>query len=43
VSPQSPGEDWEANFSKRFPSLHGIEMETEIEIPKFPSLRTREV
>jgi AP2-associated kinase len=43
VAPQSPGEDWEANFSKRFPSLSGIEMETEIEIPKFPSLRTREV
>jgi AP2-associated kinase len=43
ATPQSPGEDWEANFSKRFPSLSGIEMETEIEIPKFPSLRTREV
>ncbi|KAJ5746362.1 hypothetical protein N7520_011544 [Penicillium odoratum] len=37
------GEDWEANFSRRFPSLSGIEMETEIEIPKFPKLRTREV
>lgn len=43
ATPQSPGEDWEANFSKRFPSLSGIEMETEIEIPKFPNLRTREV
>ena len=43
ATPQSPGEDWEANFSKRFPSLSGMEMETEIEIPKFPSLRTREV
>jgi AP2-associated kinase len=42
ATPQTP-EDWEANFSKRFPSLSGIEMETEIEIPKFPSLRTREV
>ncbi|KAJ5803252.1 uncharacterized protein N7503_005702 [Penicillium pulvis] len=37
------GEDWEANFSRRFPSLSGIEMETEIELPKFPKLRTREV
>jgi AP2-associated kinase len=37
------GEDWEANFSRRFPSLSGIEMETEIEIPKFPKMRTREV
>lgn len=39
----SPGEDWEANFSRRFPSLSGMEMETEIEIPKFPKLKTREV
>lgn len=37
------GEDWEANFSKRFPSLSGLEMETEIELPKYPKLRTREV
>ncbi|CAG7924012.1 unnamed protein product [Penicillium olsonii] len=43
ATPQSPGEDWEANFSKRFPSLSGIEIETEIEISKFSSLRTREV
>lgn len=42
-TPASPGEDWEANFSRRFPSLSGIEMETEIEIPKFPKLKTREV
>ena len=42
-NPASPGEDWEANFSRRFPSLSGIEMETEIEIPKFPKLKTREV
>ncbi|KAL4919316.1 hypothetical protein BDW62DRAFT_179339 [Aspergillus aurantiobrunneus] len=44
-TPTSPGgEDWEANFSKRFPSLSGLEMvETEIEIPKFPAVRTKEV
>ncbi|CAI7637106.1 unnamed protein product [Penicillium manginii] len=42
-NPTSPGEDWEANFSRRFPSLSGMEMETEIEIPKFPKLKTREV
>ncbi|PWY72434.1 hypothetical protein BO70DRAFT_389484 [Aspergillus heteromorphus CBS 117.55] len=35
------GDDWE-NFSRRFPSLSGIEMETEIEMPRVP-LRTREV
>lgn len=40
---KSPKEDWEDTFSKRFPSLSGIEMETEIEIPKLPNLRTREV
>ncbi|KAJ5130875.1 uncharacterized protein N7515_006914 [Penicillium bovifimosum] len=43
ATPVTPGEDWEANFSRRFPSLSGIEVETEIEMPKFPSLRTREV
>ncbi|KAJ5309779.1 general substrate transporter [Penicillium atrosanguineum] len=37
------GEDWEANFSRRFPSLSGLEMETEIEVPKYAKLRTREV
>lgn len=42
-NPTSPGEDWETNFSRRFPSLSGMEMETEIEIPKFPKLKTREV
>ncbi|KAJ5157334.1 Actin-regulating kinase PRK1 [Penicillium canariense] len=43
-TPTSPGgEDWEANFSRRFPSLSGMEMETEIEISKYPKLRTREV
>ncbi|KGO36433.1 hypothetical protein PEX1_056570 [Penicillium expansum] len=42
-TPASPGEDWEAKFSQRFPSLSGLEMETEIKIPKLSSLRTREV
>lgn len=42
-TPTSVGEDWETNFSRRFPSLSGLEMETEIEIPKYPKLRTREV
>ncbi|KAJ5615568.1 hypothetical protein N7537_000682 [Penicillium hordei] len=42
-APASPGEDWEAKFSQRFPSLSGLEMETEIKIPKISSLRTREV
>ncbi|CRL27250.1 Serine/threonine-protein kinase STK [Penicillium camemberti] len=42
-TPASPGEDWEAKFSQRFPSLSGLEMETEIKVPKFSSLRTREV
>ena len=38
------GGDWEASFSRRFPSLSGLEMvETEIEIPKVASLRTKEV
>lgn len=43
ATPATPGEDWEANFSRRFPSLGGLEMETEIELPKHPKLRTREV
>jgi AP2-associated kinase len=44
AAPTSPNEDWEANFSRRFPSLSGLEMvETEIEIPKFPAVRTKEV
>jgi AP2-associated kinase len=44
VTPTTPGEDWEANFSRRYPSLSGLEMvETEIEIPNLPSLRTKEV
>lgn len=42
--PASANSDWESNFSRRFPSLSGLEMvETEIEIPKFTSLRTKEV
>ncbi|KAF7719300.1 Uncharacterized protein PECH_004763 [Penicillium ucsense] len=43
ASPASPGEDWEENFSRRFPSLSGLEMETEIEVPHYSKLRTREV
>ncbi|OOF97402.1 hypothetical protein ASPCADRAFT_206234 [Aspergillus carbonarius ITEM 5010] len=42
TSPTVGGEDWEENFSRRFPSLSGIEMETEIEMARVP-LRTREV
>ena len=44
-TPVSPtGGDWEASFSRRYPSLSGLEMvETEIEIPKVTSLRTKEV
>ncbi|KAI3090170.1 hypothetical protein CBS147343_1358 [Aspergillus niger] len=41
-SPATAGDDWEANFSRRFPSLSGLEMETEIEMARVP-LRTREV
>ncbi|KAE8350741.1 hypothetical protein BDV28DRAFT_33401 [Aspergillus coremiiformis] len=41
---RAPSEDWETSFSRRFPSLSGLEMvETEIEIPNIPSLRTKEV
>ena len=41
----NPGSSpWEVNFSRRFPSLAGLEMvETEIEIPRMASLRTKEV
>lgn len=44
-TPASPSEDWEENFSRRYPSLSGLEMvETEIEISKVTtSLRTKEV
>lgn len=43
-SPTTPTEDWEASFSRRYPSLSGLELvETEIEIPKLSSIRTREV
>ncbi|KAH8692792.1 putative serine/threonine protein kinase [Talaromyces proteolyticus] len=43
--PTTPaGEDWEANFSRRYPSLSGLELvETEIDVPKLSSIRTREV
>lgn len=45
ADPTSPsGDDWEANFSRRYPSLSGLELvETEIDAPKFSSIRTREV
>ncbi|KAJ5818647.1 hypothetical protein N7474_004238 [Penicillium riverlandense] len=43
ATPTSPGDDWEAQFSRRFPSLSGLEMETEIKSPKYHSLRTRKV
>ncbi|KAH3522611.1 hypothetical protein KXV55_004532 [Aspergillus fumigatus] len=44
ATPSDPGEDWEASFSRRFPSLSGLEMvETEIKIPKFAGPRTKEV
>ena len=40
----SPNDDWEANFSKRYPSLSGLELvETEIDSRKAVPLRTREV
>lgn len=43
-TPASASSDWETNFSRRFPSLSGLEMvETEIEIPRVASLRTKEV
>lgn len=38
------GEDLETNFSRRYPSLSGLELvETEIDVPKLSSIRTREV
>lgn len=37
-------DDWESSFSRRFPSLSRLEMvETEIEVPRMSSLRTKEV
>lgn len=37
-------EEWETNFSRRYPSLSGLEMvETEIDVPQLSSIRTREV
>ena len=43
TSPNS-GDDWEANFSKKYPSLAGLEMvETEIDGGPSASLRMREV
>lgn len=44
ADPTSPTEDWERNFSRRYPSLSGLEMvETEIDVPKLSSIRTREI
>ena len=41
---QGANEDWEANFSKRYPSLSGLEMvETEIDNPRTTAVRTKEV
>jgi AP2-associated kinase len=38
------GEDWEANFSKRYPSLSGLELvETEIGIGRSSETRIRDV
>lgn len=40
----SPTDDWQANFSKRYPSLAGLEMvETEIDRPKVATIRKKEV
>lgn len=44
VEPTSATEDWERNFSRRYPSLSGLELvETEIDVPKLSSIRTREI
>ncbi|KLJ11373.1 AP2-associated kinase [Blastomyces silverae] len=46
IKPTSPNDDWEANFSKRYPSLSGLELvETEIDIPppRVSTVRTKEV
>lgn len=43
-SVRSPADDWEATFSKRYPSLSGLEMvETEIDTPKVAAARMKEV
>ena len=40
----SPTDDWEASFSKKYPSLSGLEMvETEIDRPRVATVRTKEV
>jgi AP2-associated kinase len=40
----SPTDDWQANFSKRYPSLSGLEMvETEIDRPNSGTVRTKEL
>ncbi|KAM5450886.1 Ark- serine/threonine protein kinase [Microsporum audouinii] len=41
ATPGNPAEDWEQNFSRRYPSLSGLELvETEIDIPKASLGRT---
>ena len=43
-SETGPGEDWETNFSKKYPSLSGLELvETEIDKAGSVSVSTREV
>ncbi|KAF7503556.1 hypothetical protein GJ744_003629 [Endocarpon pusillum] len=42
MSTSSPADDWEATFSKRYPSLSGLEM-VETEIDKVATIRTKEV
>ncbi|OXV06829.1 hypothetical protein Egran_05404 [Elaphomyces granulatus] len=42
-TPTSPGEGWE-KFSRRYPNLSRLELvETEIDVPRLPSIRTRDV
>jgi AP2-associated kinase len=42
--PNMNGDDWEANFSKRYPSLSGLEMvETEIDMARPAGLRSKEL
>ena len=43
-NPISPNEDWEASFSKRYPSLSGLEMvETDVGRPRVGQARIKEV
>ncbi|OAT08820.1 NAK/BIKE protein kinase [Blastomyces gilchristii SLH14081] len=46
IKPTGPNDNWEANFSKRYPSLSGLELvETEIDVPppRVSTMRTKEV